>query len=119
VRRLASAFQNGQFFLGRLRGFADTNDPRYQILALLPNRISIRPKERNTMFFPVFSEGRIQPMVKWITQVEVQKRVQTQERPVFWVIWVICLNGGMAAYARYPKCYPSLNHAPDGVIQEA
>jgi len=51
----------------------DTIDPKCQILALLPNSMFVTPKERNTLFFSVFSEGQIQPRAKGITQVEVKK----------------------------------------------
>ncbi len=62
---------------------SDTHDPRYQILALLPNPIFVLPKELNTLFFSVFSEALVQPMVKGIVQVEVRKRAKTQKRLVF------------------------------------
>ena len=73
------------------------HDPRYPILALLPNPIFVSPKELNTLLFSVFSGVPVQPMVEDITPVEVEKPAKTQKQTRFWVIWAISLKGGRAA----------------------
>jgi hypothetical protein len=61
------------------------------------------PKERNTLFFSVFSEGPIQPMEEHIAQVDVKKRPKNAKTTRFWAIWVICLPSGIERRLYFPR----------------
>src|SRR5208337_3524096 len=49
-----------------IANLGDTNDLTWPILAILPKHEFVPPKVLNALFFPVFSEGPKQPMVKGI-----------------------------------------------------